>query len=357
MRWAVIAALAVALGLLAAPAAQAAGDPACAAWSSKTIASGLGSLENIEFDGQGGLILSASDQNAVERLGRDGAITKLVENVTAPGGLRVRAGVLYFNTGDSADNGVLNKRDSTLETLDLVSHSHRVVASGLPMANGLVFLPNGDALVSRDFGGAPAITRVPHADPAHPAPWAQTDDSNGMAVDPSGTFVYAVQTFKHDSPVLRIRISDPSRIEVIARVGEAKGLDDMTIDRAGVLYMAANGAGEVIRLDPRTGSSCVIAGGFRNTSAVKFGCGPGWPSNHLFAVGFDGVVREISPPAGAPAASGDCSGRLPTGSTPPRRPHRACAKPKHHRPGTKGYKRRCTRSHKHHRHHRRSSRN
>jgi hypothetical protein len=224
-----------------------------------------------------------------------------------------------------------------------------VLAKGLPMANGLVFLPNGDALISRDLGGAPGITRVPHGDPAHPVPWAQTDDSNGMAVDPSGKWLYANQTFKPDSPVLRIRVSDPSQIEVLARVGEAKGLDDMTIDRAGILYLAANATGEIIRLDPKTGSSCTIAGGFRNTSAVKFGCGPGWPSDHLFVVGFDGVVREISPPAGPVRTEGDCSGRLPP-AVPAKHhkkhkhhKHRKCSKPKHHRPGTKGFVRRCVR--------------
>jgi hypothetical protein len=345
-----LAAAAVTLGLLVVPAAaDAAVDPACTGWSAKTLASGLGSLENVEFDGQGGLILSASDHNAVERLGRDGKVRTLVANVTSPGGLRVRAGVLYFNTGDSLATGALGRRDATLESLDLKSGRHTVVASGLPMANGLVFLPNGDALISRDVGGAPAITVIPKGDPAHSRGWAQTDDSNGMAVDPTGKFVYVNQTFKHDSPVLRIPIADPSRIEVIARVGEAKGLDDMTIDRAGVLYLAANGTGEVLRLDPRSGASCTIAGGFRNTSAVKFGCGPGWPSSHLFVVGFDGVVRELTPPSGTAAAHGDCSGRLPPAQA-AKKKKRRCSKPKHHKAGTKHFLRRCAKRHKHHRH-------
>jgi hypothetical protein len=346
-RLACVLGVAAAIASLAVPGAAGAASPACTGWSAKTVASGLGSLENIEFDGQGGLLLSASDQKAVVRLGRDGKIKKLVD-ASSPGGLRVRRGVLYFNTGDAAADGALNKHVSTLETLDLTTGAHRVVASGLPMANGLVFLPNGDALISKDLGGAPAITVIPRADPSHSRPWAQTDDSNGMAVDPSGRYVYVVQTFKHDSPVLRIPIADPSRIEVLARVGEAKGLDDMTIDRAGVLYIAANGTGEVIRLDPRDpAGACTIAGGFRNTSAVKFGCGAGWPSDHLFAVGFDGVVREISPPAGGAGAgaTGDCSGRIPVVQL-PNETRRACSRPKHRHPrGAKGFKRRCTTRH------------
>ena len=323
-------AAAAALALLAgAPAAHAANP--CARWSDRTLSSGLGSLENIEFDGLGGLLLSASDRHAIARLGRDGKVTDLVPDVSSPGGMRVRRGVLFFNTGDAADSGIFGKSDGTIDRFDLATRRRTVYAKGLIMPNGLVFVPNGDALTSRDLGGPPAIYVVPHRDPAHPRVWAQTDDSNGMAVDPTGRWLYVNQTFKHDSPVLRIRISDPAKIEVLARVGEAKGLDDMTIDRAGVLYLAANGAGEIIRLDPRTGASCVIAGGaaagWHFTSAVKFGCGPGWPSDHLFAVGFDGVVHELTPPGAAPHPRGDCSGRLR-----PRPPSRRIREDRHRPP-------------------------
>jgi sugar lactone lactonase YvrE len=311
------AALAVAVAaLVAAPAAHAA-DP-CARWTDRVIASGLGSLENVEADGLGGLLVSASDQGAVVRLGRDGKATTLVPNVSSPGGLRVRRGVLFFNTGDTVASGLMDRPDGTLERFDLRTRKRTVYARSIIMPNGLVFLPNGDALTSRDFGGPPAIYVVPRGDPAHHRAWAQTDDSNGMAVDPSGRFLYANQTFKHDSPVLRIPIANPKKIEVLARVGEFKGLDDMTIDRAGVLYLAANGTAEIIRLDPRTRTSCVIAGGaaagWRNTSAVKFGCGPGWRSDRLYVVGFDGVVHELVPPGKGPHARGDCSGRRRPGS-------------------------------------------
>jgi hypothetical protein len=319
MRRAALAA--VACVLLTAPAAHAATNP-CARWDDRVLASGLGSLENVEPDGLGGLLVSASDQDAVVRLARDGRATTLVSDVTSPGGLRVRRGVLFFNTGDSLASGVMDRPDGTLERFDLKTRKRTVYAKGIVMPNGLVFLPNGDALTSRDIGGPPAIYVVPHGDPAHHRAWAQTDDSNGMAVDPSGRFLYANQTFKHDSPVLRIPIANPSKIEVLARVGEAKGLDDMTIDRAGVLYLAANGSGEIIRLDPRTGRACAIAGGagsgWRNTSAVKFGCGPGWRSDRLYAVGFDGVVHELIPPGGKPHARGVCAGRLRPGSGPNR---------------------------------------
>jgi hypothetical protein len=77
------------------------------------------------------------------------------------------------------------------------------------------------------------------------------------------------------------------------------GLDDMTIDADGVLYVAANLAGEVARVDPKTGAVCVIASGLHLTSSVKFGRGPGWEPTALYATGFDGVVHELKPPKGS----------------------------------------------------------
>jgi hypothetical protein len=169
-------------------------------------------------------------------------------------------------------------------------------------------LPNGDFVVSRDIGSGTGITRVPANDPAHPQTnWAKLDDQNGMAVDPTGTWLYADQTFTPDAAVYRIRIADPSDKSVVATLADPapKGLDDMAIDARGILYVAANGTGEVIRLDPSTGAHCTIVTGLQNPSSLKFGRGPGWHSDRLYVVGFDGAVRELTPPAsGAPGPPG-----------------------------------------------------
>src|SRR6476619_7245538 len=145
------AALAVAALVAAVPGSASAADN-CAPWQQKTLKSGLGSLENLEFDGSGGLTISASDNDAIERLTPNGDVTTLVPNVNAPGGQRVIGRTLYFNTGDSAGSGVAGTADGTLERFDLDTHQRSTFASGLTMPNGLAVLPNGDFVASRDIG-------------------------------------------------------------------------------------------------------------------------------------------------------------------------------------------------------------
>src|SRR4051794_2320935 len=287
--------------------AAAAANP-CVPWHVRTIASGLGVLENVEPDGQGGLLISNNGANEIDRLTPDGHVTTLIAGVPSPGGQRIHGGYLYFNTGDSAQAGILQTTDGTIQRYDFSSRARVTWSSGLAMPNGLLFLPSGDAVVSRDSPGW-GITRIPFADPAHPQRnWVTTNDSNGMAVDPTGTWLYFDQTFQPGGLVLRASLSDPSDVEQVASLGQGLDLDDLTIDRRGILYLAANRPaplGEIIRLDPSTGTSCVIASGLGDPSAVKFGCGAGWSARHLYVVGFEGDIYDLTPPRDA-GAEGVC---------------------------------------------------
>ncbi len=68
----------------------------------------------------------------------------------------------------------------------------------------------------------------------------------------------------------------------------------MTVGPDGMIYLAQNLAGRVLRVDPATGSSCVVGTGVPLTSSVEFG-GPGWDDNSLYATSFDGSVRKLTP--------------------------------------------------------------
>lgn len=293
--------LLVVLALMPVPVAGSSeGTDGCREWSKRAVASGLGSLENLEPDGTGGMLISASSRSAVERLTRDGARSVVAAGVPSPGGLRVRGDKLYVTTGNSAAAAALGQ-EGTVEEIDLPTGIRHTYSKGMVAPNGLVFSADGDAFTSRSVGHDAHISRIPADDPANPQTrWGALRDTNGLAVDPTNKWLYASTTFNADATVYRIRLDDPSQIEVVARLGgvtdPANGLDDMTIDRRGNLYIAANGAGRVIRLDPSTGTACVIASGLQNPTAVKFGRGPGWSSGHLFVSGFDGRVVELTPP-------------------------------------------------------------
>lgn len=302
-RMSTIAALAVAV-LIAAPAGASA---ACQRWNEKTLATAVGWIENLDFDGQGGLILSLSRDGALKRMTPDGAVETLLTGIKSPGGVKVRGDDVYFNTQGDSYQALLGNPNGTIDVFNLSTRARRTWATGMPLPNGLEFLPDGSAVTSRDInGGQTGITRVDPADPAHPIyNWAQLDDSNGLILDPTGTWLYTVETFTPDARVYRILVADPRVVEVVASLSDIttippKGLDDLTIDDRGVLYITANGSGEVIRLDPSTNDACVIAGGvaagWRNTSAAEFGAGEGWNPKHLYVVSWDGTVRELSPP-------------------------------------------------------------
>lgn len=297
LRTLVIAALVA--GTFAAPNTATAAPNPCAPWTVKVLASGLGSLENVEPDGAKGLFVSTT--SGVARFTRTGGV-KLFAAATSPGGLRVRSNHLYFNTGNSLQSGLLGTADGTIQKMDLRNGKRTTFAKGLVMPNGLAFLPDGSALTSRDLGIAnpTGITRVTPTGVVQPK-WSNQSDSNGMAVDPTGKWLYSDETFTLGAKVYRTEIAKPSNRQVVASLqglGIPKGLDDLTIATSGKLYITANLSGEVIRLDPLTKKSCVIASGIKNASAVKQGRGTTFPSGRLYTVGFDGRLLELIPPAG-----------------------------------------------------------
>ena len=162
----------------------------------------------------------------------------------------MRRGRLYFVTGDDPTSGLLGLADGGIERFNLKTMVRSPWAFELTMPNGLAFLPNRDAVVSRDLGQGTGIIRVPHDDPSHPqANWAEVAESNGMAVDSTDRWLCTVQTFAARGRVYRVRINHPSRIDVVAAVGD-KALDDMTIDRDDRLYIAAGKTGEIVRVNP-----------------------------------------------------------------------------------------------------------
>lgn len=295
------AGLALAVGLLAggAPAAAASVPTSCTPWRVDVVASGLGILENLAFDGRGGLLASASTPaggGSLLTLTPDGRADTVVAEVPAPGGIVVDEGTAFFTTGNGTVSGLLGRTDGTLEAVDLGTGARRTVAAGLTMPNGLVRLPGGDFLVSRNLGSPPGLTRVPVDGRAPETLRTDLGSVNGLAIE--GKTVYAATTF---DPTTRIHALDADDLDGPARTLDPSGpgpletADDLDVGPDGALYVPLNVAGRILRVDPVTGAGCTIATGVPFVSAVAFGEGPGWDPDVLYTTGFDGSVHAVRP--------------------------------------------------------------
>lgn len=125
-----------------------------------------------------------------------------MEDITSPGGLRVRGRVLFANTGNTLADGLLGNDTGTIERIDLRTGKRTTYSEGLTMPNGLVFDPSGNAYTSRDIGVESFISRVTALDPMAPeTEWAELGDTNGLGIDPTNTYLYAATTFNMDAAV------------------------------------------------------------------------------------------------------------------------------------------------------------
>ncbi|KRF13933.1 hypothetical protein ASG90_14065 [Nocardioides sp. Soil797] len=276
----------------------------CAPWTKTKVASGFGVLENLAFDGHGGLLVSdqgaAVTPGAIKRLTPDGRRSVLLAGVEGPGGLVVEGRSLWFNAGNSVLDGLLGRRTGTVSTLDLDSGAVTQLAGGLAMPNGLARLSDGSLVVSNDVVPgtmtriAPDGTRETYA--------ASIKSTNGMAYDREAELLYVASTFTLRTTISVVDVRHPEatpRVITLDGLGPLNSADDLTLGEDGRLYVPFNVAGKVVQVDPEDGSACTIATGVPLVSSVRFGAGPGWDGNALYATSFLGSVTKLTPPAAA----------------------------------------------------------
>lgn len=275
-------------------------------------------LENLLF-ADGSLWVSDSTGNRILRLRPDGSIRSSLDGIP-PGGLVVGPdGLIYAGWGDSAADSALKRGLSKVVRFSPADPAGTLstYASGFDMANGLTFAPNGDLFVSNDLGVGPI--RIPRSNPSAWSSFGDVWGTNGMVVDPAGRNLYAAITFDQRSPIERIPLDDPAAhtTAVVLTAGVVslqpavrtpahvfkplvgvKGLDDMTRTADGTLYVVANGMGELLRVDPVTGSACLVASGFQNPSSVRIAPpGSGFETSGkaitFYVVEFSGNIRVV----------------------------------------------------------------
>ncbi|HEX9711308.1 MAG TPA: hypothetical protein VGB52_02010 [Actinomycetota bacterium] len=322
-RTTLIVVLALALFLLAASLPTAAGpltQDACPGSSSVEAWQTLGNdvLENLLFD-QGSLWVSDGTASAVLRLDADGAVLGGLSGIPSPGGLAAGGdGLIYAGWGNSLANSITRSGQAKVVRFNPTDPDGTVsvFAEGFNMPNGMTFLPDGALAISNDFDRG--LLRI-----EQDGSWSEIASvwgTNGLVVSPDGEQLYAAVTFDQRSPIARVSLADPSDVsyDIQLSFGAAsleptvhadgdpgapllgvKGLDDMTRDDAGNLYVVANGTGELLRVDPSTGEACLVAGGLQNPSSVRIA-----PEQGAFADGdpgtvdlyiteFSGIIRRV----------------------------------------------------------------
>ncbi|UCC48859.1 MAG: SMP-30/gluconolactonase/LRE family protein, partial [Gemmatimonadota bacterium] len=155
----------------------------------------------------------------------------------------------------------------------------RVVDGGIGDPNFVLVRADGSFLVSDD-----ATDEIFLVDPqgrltlftdavGHP---------NGLALSADGSTLYVAQIFGSLRPLtiddrvwaMPLEDGQPARLpEVIARLGEGAANDGLALDELGRVYVAANGTGQIWRIDPATRETVLIAEGMPGVASLAFGAG------------------------------------------------------------------------------------
>jgi sugar lactone lactonase YvrE len=267
----------------------------------RVLRSGLGVLESAIVDSRGRLFFTSQTYDglsgAVLRIDHpDADPVKLAGAIASPGGLAFdERGMLIVGFGDSPQGGLTGNLVGLagLLLLDPDSGERETWITGLGMANGIARAGDGTIFASNDLG-----THIDRVDPRGNVQrrWARVASANGLAIDPTGRYLYAAQTFVA-AAIKRVEIANPANITTHAQarpLARAAALDGLAVDDAGRLYVAANGAGQIWRVEP-DGNIHALARGLKCPSAVAIGRGPhGFREGNLYAVTFHGDVIELA---------------------------------------------------------------
>jgi CubicO group peptidase (beta-lactamase class C family) len=253
--------------------------------------------EGIAFNGEGDLFVTAD--RALWRLSPDGEVEWIAD-------LHSNLGVAPIGDRDLlvADWGPIHAFDHGPNDDGMVwrvtpEGEATVVATGIGDPNFLLVRDEGSILVSDD--GTHEIWTVDgngfeeifSGSIGHP---------NGMVVSPDGNTLYVAQTFSSVDPVvwdnrvwsLPLANGEPAGDPVLlCETENAEGADGLAMDEDGHIYVAANVAGKILRVDPSDGSVEVVAEGLPGVASLAFGRGE-YGETSLYATSTrTGVVWKI----------------------------------------------------------------
>lgn len=250
--------------------------------------------ENLEFDGRGTLWVAHIAKHRVEGYAPDGTLRTSFP-VSGPGGIRRGPdGMMYVNFGVNPlrPAGGIMRFDPTAAT-----PKPEKVVDGITGINGLAIDAEGNFYVSREL--ATGVLKI-RPDGTRDEEWtrkASVFGTNGVEI--VGDQLYASVITDTRSPVVRIPLKDPAHHTAVTELSSgilgAKLLDDLT-SFGGDLVVASFRDGELIRVDPETGRSCVLVNGLRMPSSVRVAraFGDNDPRRTLFVVEASGRILKVT---------------------------------------------------------------
>lgn len=293
---AALGALGVAIAALAVAPGAAALDDCAEQPRVKVLYSGDGVLESVAADRRGRVFFTDSTNGRLLRL-RDGGRPPrvLAGGIDGPGGIAFAGGrvlVGFGNSLDQAGDGILSP-EAGLYAVDPRTGKRKTFVEGLQMANG-VTRGGGAIFASTDFGTG--IDRIRRGEVQ--LEWATLTSPNGLVTDAAGKSLFAAQTFTTPS-IMRIPLDDPDGMKQWyvndAPADAIGGLDGLARGDGNTLFVAANGAGEVWRIDG-PGSACALVERVpfpEGPSDLAFGRGNGMPRSSLLVTTFGGELLQV----------------------------------------------------------------
>jgi sugar lactone lactonase YvrE len=234
--------------------------------------------EGIAFNGEGDLFVAGD--RALWRVSLEGTVTKIAELYTnlglAPVGHR---DILMADFGPTNRFNHGANDDGIVWRITPDGKKTRVVDGGIGDPNFILVRDDDSFLVSDDatdeifLVGTDGTISLFTDSIGHP---------NGMALSADGSRLFVAQIFRSlrplviDDRVWALPLEDgfpAGEPEIIARTGERAANDGLALDIHGRIYVAANGSGKILRVDPATGESVLIAENMPGVASLAFGRG------------------------------------------------------------------------------------
>lgn len=156
------------------------------------------------------------------------------------------------------------------------------VVAGMGPLENLAFDGRGGMLLSEQSAVDPAAGTV----------WTVRPDGS-----PASRALYVARTFDPVTTVERIPVDGSPTPPASYRFpgwGPANAADDLAVGPDGAVYVTHNVGARVVRIEPGTGATCVVADHLWLASSVRPGSGPGWDPHALYVTSLAGTVTALT---------------------------------------------------------------